>query len=140
MSDQHTEARSVVVERDFAHPPQKVWRALTDPHLLEEWLMKTDFHAQPGQRFSFRADWGAVDCEVLELEPCRTLSYRWDSGDDATGLRSTVTWTLTPTTSGTRLRMEQTGFRKGQPQYYGGAMAGWPRFLDALEVLLGRVG
>ncbi|AXE65706.1 hypothetical protein HPO_14846 [Hyphomonas polymorpha PS728] len=133
-----TETRSIVIERDIAHPPEKIWRALTTPHLIEEWLMKNAFAPIAGHRFQLRADWGTVDCEVLAIEPGRALAYSWNAGDDATGLRSTVTWTLTPTPTGTRLRMEQSGFRKGQPHYYGGAMAGWPRMIDTIEAIAAR--
>lgn len=129
-----TETRSVVVEREIAHPPEKIWRALTQPHLIEEWLMKSDFRPQVDHRFKFTADWGAVDCQVMEVEPNRSLSYTWE----AYGLESVVTWTLTPSGKGTTLRMEQSGFRPDQQQAYGGAKAGWPTFLDGLEKLLDR--
>jgi uncharacterized protein YndB with AHSA1/START domain len=92
MSKSAGEALSVVVERDIPFPPQKIWRALTQPHLIEEWLMKNDFKPVVEHRFSLRADWGAVDCQVLEVEPNKTLSYTWA----AYGLESLVTWTLTP--------------------------------------------
>ena len=127
--------RTVTVERDIPHPPAKVWRALTLPHFIEDWLMKTDFAAVIGQRFQFRADWGAVDGEVLAIEPERSLAYRWD----AMGLESIVTWTLTPTAGGTRLRMDQTGFRADQEQAFQGAKFGWAKFLGNLEQLLGRI-
>ena len=136
MTDTAVETRSVIMERDIAFPPERIWRALTQPHLIEEWLMKNDFAPVVGHRFNLRADWGGVDCEVLEVEPHRTLSYSW--GDHE--LKSIVTWTLTPTSAGTHLRMEQTGFRLDQPRYYGGAKAGWPRFLDALEQVVARAG
>lgn len=129
-----TETRSVVVEREIAHPPEKIWRALTQPHLIEEWLMKSDFRPLVDHRFKFTADWGAVDCQVMEVEPNRSLSYTWE----AYGLESVVTWTLTPSGKGTTLRMEQSGFRPDQQQAYGGAKAGWPAFLDGLEKLLDR--
>lgn len=131
-----TETRSVVVEREFSHPPEKLWRALTQPHLIAEWLMKNDFQPIVGHRFDFSAEWGAVSCEVLEIEPARTLSYTW--GDHM--LKTVVTWTLTPTTAGTALRMEQTGFLADQPRYFQGATAGWPRFLGALGDVLARMG
>ena len=67
MTDTATETLSVVVERDIPHPPEKIWRALTQPHLIEEWLMKTDFVPAADHRFSFRADWGSVDCQVLDI-------------------------------------------------------------------------
>ncbi len=132
------DTRSIILEREIAHPPEKIWRALTTPHLIEEWLMKTDFSPVTGHQFELRADWGTVACKVLTIEPGRQLAYTWDAGDDATGLRSTVTWTLTPSAVGTRLRMEQSGFRKGQTQYFGGALAGWPRMLDKIEGILAR--
>jgi uncharacterized protein YndB with AHSA1/START domain len=135
MNVNSTETRSVVVERDFPHPPEKIWRALTQPMLIEEWLMKNDFEPVIDHRFSMRADWGHVDCQVLAIEPHRTLSYTW--GD--TRLKSIVTWTLTPTGKGTRLSMEQTGFRHDQPRYFQGATAGWPKFLDSLERVLERM-
>ena len=134
MNQTSAETRTVVVEREVPYPPEKVWRALTQPHLIEEWLMKGDFKPVVGHRFDFRADWGAVDCQVRTVEPNRTLSYTWA----AYGLESVVTWTLTPTGTGTRLRMEQTGFRADQQQAYQGAKAGWPRFFAALEAVLAR--
>ncbi|MHB8268262.1 SRPBCC family protein [Bradyrhizobium sp.] len=136
-----TETRSVVVEREIAHPPEKLWRALTQPHLIEEWLMKNDFKPKVGHRFNLRGDWGGVlDCEVLAVEPNRTLSYTWNFAHDdpAFDLTSVVTFTLTPTTTGTHLRMEQAGFRPGQKQAYGGARVGWQQFFAKLEQVLAR--
>ncbi|MQA66662.1 MAG: polyketide cyclase [Alphaproteobacteria bacterium] len=134
MTDTATETRSVVVEREVPFPPEKIWRALTQPHLIEEWLMKNDFKPDEGHHFNLSADWGVVDCQVQTAEPNKTLSYTWDTKD----LRSVVTWTLTSTNTGTLLRMEQTGFRPDQRQYYQGAKAGWPRFFAALEQVLER--
>jgi uncharacterized protein YndB with AHSA1/START domain len=134
MNETSTETRTVVVEREIAHPPEKVWRALTQPHLIAEWLMKGDFQPLVGHRFDFRADWGSVDCQVLEVEPNKALAYTWE----AMGLESVVTWTLTPTGTGTHLRMEQTGFRPDQQQAYQGAKFGWPKFFANLEQVLAR--
>ncbi len=136
-----TETRSAVVEREFAHPPEKLWRALTQPHLIEEWLMKNDFKLDVGHRFNLRGDWGGVlDCEVLEIEPERTLAYTWNfaSEDTAYQLESVVTFTLTPTGGGTHLRMEQSGFRSDQRQAFGGAHAGWTQFFDKLDGVLAK--
>ncbi|MGY4398514.1 uncharacterized protein YndB with AHSA1/START domain [Sphingomonas sp. UYAg733] len=132
MTNITTETRSVIVERAIAYPPEKIWRALTQPHLIEEWLMKSDFAPVTDHRFNFRAEWGAVDCKVLEVEANKTLSYTWD----AYGLESVVTWTLTPTSEGTHLRMEQAGFRSDQEQAYQGAKLGWKQFLTKLELTL----
>jgi len=135
MSETAAEARSVVVERELPFAPEKIWRALTQPHLIAEWLMRNDFNPVVGHRFNLRGDWGGVlDCEVLAVEPNRTLSYTWS----AYGLESIVTWTLTPTSNGTRLRMEQSGFRPDQRRAYLGAKGGWRRFLANLEQLLAR--
>jgi uncharacterized protein YndB with AHSA1/START domain len=141
MNQTLTETRSVVVEREIAHPPEKLWRALTQPHLIEEWLMKNDFEPSVGHRFNLRGDWGGVlDCEVLAVEPNRTLSYTWNFAHDdpALDLKSVVTFTLTPTSTGTHLRMEQTGFRPTQKQAYGGAKVGWQQFFAKLEQVLAQ--
>lgn len=128
------EKLSVVVEREMPHSPEKVWRALTQPHLIDEWLMKTDFKPTVDHRFTLRADWGTVDCQVTAIEPNKSLSYRWD----ALGIETVVTWTLTPTSSGTHLRMEQIGFRPDQQQAHQGAKFGWPKFFANLEQVLAR--
>jgi uncharacterized protein YndB with AHSA1/START domain len=131
------ETLAVVVEREVPYPPEKIWRALTQPHLIEEWLMKNDFTPVVGQSFTLRMDpqpnWnGVIDCQVLVVEPNKTLAYAWG----ALGLESVVTFTLTPTSTGTRLRMEQTGFRPDQPQAYNGAKYGWQQFFGKLEQVL----
>ncbi len=135
MTNAATETLSVVVERDIPHSPEKIWRALTQPHLIEEWLMKNDFKPVVGHGFNLRADWGAVDCKVRAVEPNKTLSYTWA----AYGLESVVTWTLTPTRAGTHLRMEQSGFRADQQQAYQGAKFGWQKFFGNLEQVLARI-
>jgi len=134
MSDAATETLSVVVEREIAFPAEKIWRALTQPHLIEEWLLKNDFKPEVGHGFNLHANWGVLDCRVLVVQPNTTLSYTWNG----LGLESVVTWTLTPTSTGTRLRMEQTGFLPEQQQAYQGARFGWPRFFASLEQTLAR--
>ena len=135
MSKPSTETLSVVVEREVPFPPEKVWRGLTQPQLIEKWLMKNDFKPVVDHIFNLRADWGAVDCQVLAVEPNKTLSYTWSAYD----LKSVVTWTLTPTSAGTQLRMEQSGFQPDQQQYYQGAKGGWQRFFAALDQVLARI-
>lgn len=136
-----TETRSVVVEREFRFAPDKLWRALTQPHLIEAWLMKNDFRPVVGHSFNLRGDWGGVlDCKVLTVEPGRTLAYSWDFAHDdpAYALKSVVTFTLTPTAAGTHLRMEQAGFRPDQKQATGGARVGWAQMFDKLEQVVAR--
>lgn len=128
--------RSVVLERTYPHPPARIWRALTQPHLLREWLMESDFAAEPGRAFTFRGDWGSVAGEVTEVEHERVLAYSWS----AMGLESIVTWTLTPQDGGTLLRIEQAGFRADQNQAFHGARYGWTNFLGRLDNVLARDG
>ncbi|MGN8115656.1 SRPBCC family protein [Labrys sp. 22185] len=142
MTNSTSEPRTVIVEREIRHPPEKLWRALTQPHLIEEWLMKNDFDPVVGHRFNLRGEWGGVlDCEVLTVEPHRTLSYSWNFSheDPAYDLKSVVTFTLTPSSTGTHLRMEQAGFRPTQRQAYGGAKAGWQQFLANLEKVVAEL-
>jgi uncharacterized protein YndB with AHSA1/START domain len=96
MTNIATETRSVVVERELPFLPEKIWRALPQPHLIEAWLMKNDFKPVVDHNFTLRGDWGSVDCQVLTVEPNKTLAYAWG----AMGLESVVTWTLTPTVAG----------------------------------------
>src|SRR5258708_3913361 len=135
MTEAATETRTVALEREIPYPPEKIWRALMQPHLIEEWLMKNNFVPVVDRKFNLTGDWGAVDCQVLKIQPLRTLSYSWA----AHGLESVVTWTLTPTSSGTTLRMERTGFRPDQEQAYRGAKMGWGNFFAKLEQVLARV-
>lgn len=140
MTKHDSDTLSIVIEREMPHPPEKIWRALTQGPLIEEWLMKNDLQPVMGRRFNFRTDplphWnGVVDCQILAVEPHKRLSYSWNTSDSEAmkGLKTVITWTLTPTPGGTRLRMEQTGFRPEDGQAYRGASYGWQRFLDRLE-------
>ena len=132
--------RSLVVEREIPHPQEKIWRALTQGALIEDWLMANDFRPVVGHRFNFRSppqpQWnGVIDCEVLAVEPHDRLSYSWNaSGDEAAdGLKTVVTWTLTPSARGTHVRMEQAGFRPQDEYNYQGANYGWQKFFAGLE-------
>ena len=141
MSRAEAADRSLVFERQLPHPPEKVWRALTENSLLEQWFMQNDFLPVVGHRFQFRAaplpHWnGVTDSEVLEVAPNERLAYSWNASGEETpgGLRTVVTWTLTPTSDGTQIRVEHTGFRPEEDaRNLAGASYGWPRFLDSLE-------
>ena len=135
-----SDTRTLVIEKEFAHPPEKVWRALTQGYLIEDWLMQNDFQPVVGHKFSFRStpvpNWnGIVDCEVLAVEPNSRLSYTWGS----MGMKSVVAWTLTPTKSGTLVRMEQSGFRSEEDANYKGASYGWQKFTGNLERVVGKL-
>lgn len=129
MTGDAEEMTVVAVERDFAHPVERVWRAIAQPEILSEWLLKNDFRPEVGHRFKFRAEWGEIDCKVVEVEPHRRLAYKWSALD----VETVVTFTLEPIPNGTRLRMEQIGFRPDQKQARGGAKGGWSGFFDNLQ-------
>ena len=130
--------RSLVIEREMPHPAEKIWRALTQGPLIEEWLMKNDFQPEVGHHFNFRStpvpNWdGVINAEVLVVEPHSRLSYSWAT----MGSTSLVTWTLTPTKDGTHLRMEQTGFPSEESASYKGATYGWTKFIGNMERVVG---
>jgi len=133
------ETRTLVIEREFPHPPEKLWRALTQPHLIAEWLMQNDFEPVLGRDFKLHVEsprWsGIIDCKVLIVEPNRKLAYNWNS----MGLETVVTFTLTPTKNGVQLRMEQSGFREEHARNFHGAKLGWQKFLGNLEQTLARL-
>lgn len=134
-----TETKSIVVERVIPHAPDKVWRALTTSQLIAEWLMDNDFVPEEGHRFTLRArpvpGWsGTTNCAVLKVEAPRLLSYAWGDGTESdSGLKTVLTWTLTPEGAGTRVRMEHSGFRPEDARGYSGMATGWPRALERLE-------
>jgi uncharacterized protein YndB with AHSA1/START domain len=130
---------ALVVEREMPHPPEKIWRALTEGPLIGEWLLKNDFQPVVGHQFSFRAppmpQWsGVVYCQVLVVDPLAKLSYTWDVGEEEEKrMKWVVTWTLTPTSGGVLVRMEQSGFKPQDEQAYQGATYGWRKFFGGLE-------
>ena len=140
MSNPAESTRTLVIERVFPHPPEKLWRALTENPLIAQWLLKNDFEPVVGRKFQFRSEpmpnWdGVIDSEVLIVDHLKRLSYSWSS----LGLDSVVVWTLTPVEGGTHVRMEQSGFRPDQQHAYQGANYGWKRFFAALEQVLARI-
>jgi len=134
---------SISFELELHHPPEKVWRALTDPVLLTEWLLPVvGFKLESGAAFTFKTQpypgWdGTVSCRILDVEAHRKLSYAWVVGDMA--LDTVVTFTLTPTASGTRLSLVQSGFKPEQKQNFGGARYGWKMMGGKLVDLLVRI-
>ena len=136
--------RTLVVERVFPHPPEKLWRALTESTPLAQWMMNNNFEPAIGRKFQFRNEptpnWnGIVDCEVRTIEPLKQLSYTWGVGGEASGLQWDVLWTLTPVDNGTHVRMEQSGFTPDQKAAYYGANYGWQKFFTALEHIVNEV-
>lgn len=138
-----SQSDTISFELELRHPPEKVWRALTDPVLLTEWLLPAfDLKLEPGAAFTLKTQaypgWdGTVDCRFVEIEPHRKLSYTWRVA--GMGLDTVVTFTLTPTESGTRLSLVQSGFKPEQKQNFGGARYGWKMMGGKLIDLLARL-
>jgi uncharacterized protein YndB with AHSA1/START domain len=136
-----SQRESISFEFDLQHPPEKVWRALTDPALLAEWLLPVvELELQPGAAFTFRTQaypgWdGTVNCRFVEIEAHRKLSYTWS----VPFLDTVVTFTLTPTAAGTRLSLVQSGFEPDQKREFGGARYGWKMMGEKLVDLLARI-
>ncbi|MBL9022060.1 MAG: SRPBCC domain-containing protein [Myxococcales bacterium] len=135
-----TQTESISFEVDLNHPPEKVWRALTEPALMAEWLLPAlDLELGVGAAFTLKTQpypgWdGTVNCRFVEIEPNRKLSYTWT----VPFLETVVTFTLTPTTAGTRLSLVQSGFRPDQKRENGGARYGWNMMLGKLIDLLAK--
>lgn len=109
--------QSIEVDYELPQPPEKVWRALTEPELLARWLMQNDIKPEVGHAFTMRAQpipgqWdGVVSCVVLAVEPHKLLRYSWKGGTGPGALDTTVTWTLQPgANGGTRLHLSHAGF------------------------------
>ncbi|MDL4814484.1 SRPBCC family protein [Actinomadura opuntiae] len=125
------ERASIEVDEFLPHPPERVWRALTDPDLLARWLMPNDFKPVVGHRFTFAAKPipnvgfdGTISCRVLDVEEGRLLRISWNGG----GLDTTVTWRLAAEGNGTRLFVEHAGFDLDDPvnaYAYRGMGSGW---------------
>ena len=136
-----SQAESISFDFDLHHSPEKVWRALTDPVLLAEWLLPVvTLKLKPGAAFTLKAPpqpgWdGIVNCRFAEIEAHRKLSYAWVVGD----IDTVVTFTLTPTPSGTRLSVVQSGFKPHQKRNVAGARYGWKMMGGKLVDLLARI-
>lgn len=123
-------SETIFVEYDLPHAPAKVWRALTEPKLLAAWLMENDMRPIVGHKFTFKAQpmpgWdGVVRCEVLEVDEPKRLRYSWRGGSEENRIDTVVTWTLTPTASGTRLALEHAGFLPANKMAFEGLARGW---------------
>ncbi|SFO76658.1 Uncharacterized conserved protein YndB, AHSA1/START domain [Mesorhizobium sp. NFR06] len=125
-------------ECELPDPPEKVWRALTEPELLAAWMMPNDMKPEPGKRFAFAGPDAPIACEVLEAEPGEQLRYSWrelpstDDQDRFPAVDSIVTFTLARTPSGgTRLRIVHDGFAPVAQPVVAIAGAGCRLSLDA---------
>lgn len=133
---------AIRLDEFVAHPPAKVWRALTEPELMARWLMPNDFRLEVGHRFTFTTEPkkavgfdGIVHCEVLEFEREKLLRISWSDRKQADW---TVTWRLVPEGRGTRVFLDHEGFDPDDPtqqlsrRIMGG---GWPRVFGAIAAV-----
>jgi len=136
-----SQTESISFEFDLQHSPERVWRALTEPALLTEWLLPVaELELEPGAAFTFKTQaypgWdGIVNCRILEIDAHKKLSYTWGAG----GMDNIVTFTLTPTASGTHLSLVQSGFKPEEKRNFGGARYGWKMMGGKLVDLLARI-
>ncbi len=112
------------VDQFLPHPPAKVWRALTEPELIAQWLMPGDFRLEVGHRYTMAARpipatgfSGTVQAEVLAYETGTSLRIGWQDADPAEGAQVdwAITWTLYPEGTGTRLFLVHEGFEPDHP-------------------------
>jgi uncharacterized protein YndB with AHSA1/START domain len=108
---------SVVVECELEAPPEKVWRALSEPALLARWLLPTRAVAPADGALAFDGEAEGlarrIDCRLLDAEPNRRLSYLWrePAGE------SVVTFELSDSAAGgTWLKVVHGGFTVGGAQ------------------------
>ena len=125
----------ITLEQTYPHPPERVWRALTDSAALADWLMPNDFEPLVGHKFQFRAKpmpgWrGFVECEVTEVVALRRLVYTW-LGDADWQAPTIVRWTLEPVEGGTRVRLEHTNLQDPWGRELQGVLSqGWKKMLE----------
>ena len=88
-------------ERHYPRPPEKVWRALTDPERLADWMGASRVEPRVGGRYETMLDGQRpMHGEVLVWDPPKTLELHWSNGHAPD---STIRYELTPEATGTKL-------------------------------------
>lgn len=135
--------RTIEMQRILKHPPERVWKALTDARYLKIWYMENDFLPIVGHRFEFRTDPGpgfdgVIQCEVIEVDEPRHLAYRFRAGDNM--VDTVVRWSLEPHEVGTLLKLKHSGFRGLQHIFTSIILQyGWWRFLRGLPHVISNI-
>jgi len=152
MTDTTEKTRSIVVEEEFPHPPALLWRVISDSGMMAKWIMPpTGFAPIVGQDFTFQTTaagaWdGTIRCRVLEVKPNEKLAYSWAGGDEGnvgygSRLNTIVTLTLTPTATGTRLKVEHAGFELPRNNVaYENMSGGWKTVVGRLNAAVAETG
>jgi uncharacterized protein YndB with AHSA1/START domain len=144
------DTHAIVLDEVFPHAVGVVWKALTDGALIARWLMPpTDFAPVEGHRFTFKTTpagaWdGVIRCQVLEVVENQRFAYAWTGGHDGnTGygsrLDTVVTWELSQTEGGTRVRLTHSGFvLPRNDSAYRNMSDGWTKVVRKLDDVLGE--
>ncbi|MES3000670.1 MAG: SRPBCC domain-containing protein [Pseudomonadota bacterium] len=147
----NSDVRNIVVEDTFAHAPEVVWKALTTGALIGRWLMEPKgFEPVEGKEFTFQTtpagEWdGVIHCRVLEVVPNESIAYSWKGGHAGNVgygslLDTVVTWTLTRTTDGTRLRLVHSGFVTPKNDTALNKMGdGWKKVVPSIGVIVKEI-
>lgn len=131
-----TDPGVIRVAQHIAHPPSRVWAAVSEPALLERWWASGDIRPVIGHRFALdMGGFGAQECEVRAVDPGRMISYSFGEGM----LDTVITWTVEAEGDGTLLSLEHAGFDMDSEmgrQAHQGMSAGWPQILRGIEPAL----
>ena len=148
--------RELVLTRLMDAPPDKVYRAWTEPELVKQWfapapwtIARAEMDVRPGgaSLVVMRSPEGnEMPCPgvFLEVVPNRRLVYAWKGGDERnTGygapLDTVVTWSLTPVEAGTRIRLVHAGFVIPRNESaYTGMSGGWKKVVRQLDEISGE--
>jgi uncharacterized protein YndB with AHSA1/START domain len=139
-----------VVDEVLPHAPETIWKALTTGELIARWLMApTGFEPVKDKRFTYQTTpagaWdGTIHCRVLEVMPHERLVYAWTGGHEGNvgygaPLDTVVTWTLSRTESGTRVRLVHSGFiAPGNDTAFKSMSEGWKKVVRNLDAIAGE--
>lgn len=140
-------AAPIVVEQEFNAPIAVLWKAITDTDQMRQWFFQsmTDFKPEVGFETQFN-----VRCEdqdyphlwkVTDVVQERRIAYDWRYGGYPGN--SSVTWELSETPNGTKLKLTHEGhesFPQDNPVFSReSGQAGWDYFLhESLKAFLER--
>jgi len=142
------DTQAIVADEVFPHAPAVIWKVLTSGELIGRWLMAPKgFEPVAGCHFTFQTTpagkWdGTIHCKVLEVVPNERLSYAWNGGhedNDGYGskLETVVTFTLSKTETGTRLRLVHSGFvLPKNDTAYRNMSEGWKKVVKKLDIVV----
>ena len=120
---------SLLLERDYPVPIDRVWNALVEPEKLSRWLAKVTQDGQVGGTFAIDFGSDRAGGKILVYDPPRSLAFEWgERGED-----SVVRFDLEPSERGTKLRLTHT---RQSAEMAAGTGPGWHAHLEVLEIVL----